>query len=484
MLREADVVKDTVSDTETHELVHDEWMSESDALIFRIERNPLLRSTIVGVWVLDELPPRWRMDRAIDRALERLPRMRQRVVDDAVTTPRWVDDEYFELDAHYSWARLPGEKARRRDVLEYAQRLGDRAFDKDRPLWELVVIEGMTKGRAAIVMKVHHAIADGLGMVEMLAHMVDLDASGAGHEDHDDEAAAELERARASAGRRPARSLLHRAATEAATGRRMGEATLRAAAELARDPIGSIQQFGRTTGSVARIVKPTTTPLSPLMTGRSMTGRFDVLRCPLSDLRRAAKAVDSTVNDAFIAFVLDGLWRYHDALGASCDRLRLNMPISVRTADETGDATNHFVPTRMEIDVGAAEPLMRVESVRARLRAARDEPALPYVNDISAAIGRLGQAASVSLLGSMMLGCDVTASNVPGPLFPVWMAGSRIAQFYAFGPPAGSALNVTLFSYDHTVHVALHTDVAAVIDGDLLVESTAAAIDELIDAAR
>ena len=472
-----------MDDAATHELVHDEWMSESDALIFRIERNPLLRSTIVGLWILDEVPPRWRMDRAMEHALDRLPRMRQRVVDDAVTTPRWVDDEYFDLDAHYSWARLPGKKVRRRDVLAYARRLGDRAFDKDRPLWELVVVDGLTKGRAAIVMKVHHAIADGLGMVEMLAHMVDLDPSGSGHADADAEAAAALERARASAGRRPPSSLLHRAATEAATGRRMGEATLRAAAELARNPIGSLQQFGRTTGSVARIVKPTTTPLSPLMTGRSMTGRFDVVRCPLSDLRRAARSADGTINDAFIAIVLDGLWRYHDAMGMTCDRLRLNMPISIRAADEAGDATNHFVPTRMEIDVGPAEPLERVESVRATLRAARDEPALPYVNDISAAIGRLGQAASVSLLGSMMLGCDVTASNVPGPPFPVWMAGSRIGQFYAFGPPAGSALNVTLFSYDGTVHLAMHTDVAAVSEGDLLVESTETAIDELIDAA-
>ncbi len=468
---------------QAHQLVHDDWMSESDALIWRIERNPLLRSTIVAVWLLDEVPERDRMDAAVERAVARLPRLSQRVVDDPVTTPRWVVDEYFDLESHYSWLRLSTDKVRRDDVLSFARRLGDRAFDKDRPPWELVVIDELTKGRAAIVMKVHHAIADGLGMVEMLAHMVDLGADGS-EDDEDGDEARVLEEARESAlSRMPGQAVLHRAAQEASTGRRIGEATLRAAAEFAKRPLDSIQQLSKTTGSVARIIKPTTTPLSPLMTGRSMSGRFDTIRRPFADVRRAAKAVDGTLNDAFIAIVLEGLWRYHDAHGEACDRLRLHMPISVRRADEIGDATNRIVPMRFEVEVGPAEPLERVESVQATLRAAREEPALQYVNDISAGIARLGQSAALSLIGSMMLGCDVTASNVPGPPFPVWMAGSRIDQFYAFGPPVGTAVNVTLFSYDGTVHLAVHTDRAAVTDGDLLVESMEAAADDVIAAA-
>ncbi|MEO1057910.1 MAG: wax ester/triacylglycerol synthase domain-containing protein [Actinomycetota bacterium] len=467
--------------TEPTELVHDEWMSESDALIWRVERNPLLRSTIVSVWILDRAPTRRRMDDAVHYALERLPRLRQKVIDDPVTTPRWADDPYFNLDAHYSWARLPGSKVKRADVLDYAARLADRSFDRDRPLWELVVIDGLTKGRAAIVMKVHHAIADGLGMVEMLAHLVDLGPDGPA--DGADDAVV-LEAARASAiARMPARALLHRAAQDASAGRRFGEATLRAAADLARDPIGSMQRLSRTTSSVARVVKPTTTPLSPLLTARSMSSRFDIVRRPLADVKRAARAADGTVNDAFVALVLDGLWRYHDAFDEPCDRLRLHMPISVRTADEVGEATNRFVPTRMEIDVGDLAPLDRVRAVRATLRAARDEPALPYVNDISAAIGRLGTTTAVSILGSMMQGCDVTASNVPGPPFPVWSGGAQIRQFYAFGPLAGSAVNITLFSYDGTVHLAAHSDRAAVTDGELFRRSLEDAADALLEAA-
>ena len=471
---------------EPTELHYDEWMSESDALIWRVERNPLLRSTIVGVWMLDAAPTRQRMDATVARALDRLPRLRQRVIDDPVTTPRWENDPYFDLDAHYSWARLPGKKVRRRDVLDFAARMAGRSFDRDRPLWELVVIDGLTKGRAAAVIKVHHAIADGLGMVEMLAHLVDLgpdDTDNTGDVDGDDrtEHAATLDGARTSAiTRMPGRAILHRAATEASTGRRLGTATMRAAAGLARNPLGSLQRFGRTTESVARVVKPTTTPLSPLLTGRSMSSRFDNLRRPLAEVNAAARAADVTINDVFVAIVLDGVWRYHHALGAECDRVHLTIPISVRTQAEAGEATNRFVPTRLDVDVGNRNPAERIAAAHRTLRRAREEPALPYVNDISATIGRLGTATAVTLLGSMMQGSDVTASNVPGPQFPLWSAGAKIGEFYAFGPLAGSAINITLFSYNGTISLAMHTDRAAVTDGDLLVDSLEAAADSML----
>ncbi|MEM8620219.1 MAG: wax ester/triacylglycerol synthase domain-containing protein [Actinomycetota bacterium] len=468
---------------EATELHYDEWMSESDALIWRVERNPLLRSTIVSVWMFDTAPTRPRMDATIVRALDRLPRLRQRVIDDPVTTPRWEDDPYFDLDAHYSWARLPRTKAKRSDVLGFAARMAGRSFDRDRPLWELVIIDGLTKGRAAAVMKVHHAIADGLGMVEMLAHLVDLGPDDTEADDKNDRAehAAALDGARTSAiTRMPGRAILHRAASEASTGRRLGTATMRAAAGLARNPVGSLQRFGRTTESVARVVKPATTPLSPLLTNRSMSSRFDALRRPLAEVKAAAHSADATINDLFVAIVLDGVWRYHHTLATECDRLRLTIPISVRTQAEAGDATNRFVPTRLDIDVGNRDPAERIAAVRHALRRARDEPALPYVNDISAAIGRLGPTTAVTLLGSMMQGSDVTASNVPGPQFPVWSAGAKVEEFYAFGPLAGSAINITLFSYDGSVSLAIHTDRAAVTDGDLLVESLEVAADTLL----
>ena len=78
-------------------------------------------------------------------------------------------------------------------------------------------------------------------------------------------------------------------------------------------------------------------------------------------------------------------------------------------------------------------------------------------------------AASVSILGSMLKGVDITTSNVPGPPFPVYMAGSRIGEFFAFGPLAGAAINITLFSYDGRVHLGVNSDRAAVDDQPLFI---------------
>jgi diacylglycerol O-acyltransferase / wax synthase len=471
------------------ELHYDEWMSESDSVLWHIERDPLLRSTITSVWFLDSVPDRARMDAVVDRIVARIPRLRQRVVDEqpGVAPPRWADDPHVDIDYHYTWARLPGRRPGRRQVLDHAQRMGARAFDKDRPLWELCVVEGLPGKRAAFIMKVHHAIADGLGMVQLLQHMVDLEA------DPGDEAPGRPDTPTAE---RPvdhrlrieapvwaipgARSLAHRISSEARTGARIGRASLRTATDLLRDPRGTIEQLGRTTSSIARVVAPATTPLSPAMTERSLNTHFEAVSVPFSALKTAARSVDGTLNDAFVAITLDALERYHQAVGTPCSEIRMNMPISVRGGDRANNFDNQFVPARMVLPLSGADPAERICEVKELLRAARAEPALPHVNDISGVISRFGPAAAVSILGAMLKGVDITTSNVPGPPFPVFMAGSRVEEFYAFGPLAGAAINITLFSYDGAVYLGVNSDRAAVGDHALFTRCLRAAIDDTV----
>jgi diacylglycerol O-acyltransferase len=475
-----------------NELHYDEWMSESDSVLWHIERDPLLRSTITSVWFLDSVPDRARMDAVIERIVARIPRLHQRVVDEqpGVAPPRWADDAHVDLDYHYSWARLPGRRPGRRQVLDHAQRMAARAFDKDRPLWELCVVEGLPGKRAAFIMKVHHAIADGLGMVQLLAHMVDLEADPVDRSDATsaDEAASapgtdvdQRWRIEAPVWAIPgARSLAHRIASEAKTGARLGKASLRTATDLLRDPRGTIEQLGRTTGSIARVVKPATTPLSPAMTERSLNTHFEAIAVPFGALKGAARSVDATLNDAFVALTLDALKRYHDAIGHPCDAIRMNMPISVRGGDGSNNFDNQFVPARMVLPLSDACPADRIAEVQHLLREVRAEPALPHVNDISGVISRFGPSAAVSILGAMLKGVDITTSNVPGPPFPVFMAGARVEEFYAFGPLAGAAINITLFSYDGTVHLGVNADRAAVDDLTLLTKCLHAAVDDTI----
>lgn len=472
---------------QVNELHYDEWMSESDSVLWHIERDPLLRSTITSVWFLDTTPDHARMDAVVDRIVARIPRLHQRVIDErpGVATPRWVDDPHVDVHYHYTWARLPGRRPGRRQVLEHAQRMAARGFDRDRPLWELCVVEGLPGKRAAFIMKVHHAIADGLGMVQLLAHMVDLEADPIPESTPEDVEPPPLVdgrlRIEAPVWAIPgARSLGHRIASEARTSVRLGKASIRTAGDLLRDPIGTIEQLGRTTGSIARVVKPATTPLSPVMTDRSLNTHFEAVSVPFAAMKSAARSVDGTLNDAFVAVTLDALERYHDALGHPCSAVRMNMPISVRSGEGANNFDNQFVPARMVLPLSGAEPAERIGEVKDLLRAVRAEPALPHVNDISGVISRFGPSAAVSILGAMLKGVDITTSNVPGPRFPVFMAGARVEEFYAFGPPAGAAINITLFSYDGTVHLGVNADRAAVTDHELFTRCLRAALDDTV----
>jgi diacylglycerol O-acyltransferase len=216
------------------------------------------------------------------------------------------------------------------------------------------------------------------------------------------------------------------------------------------------------------------------MTNRSLNTHFEGVAIPFSSMKAAARSADGTLNDVFVAVTLDALKRYHEKLGTQCNEIRMNMPISVRGGDAANNFDNQFVPARLVLPLSDAEPAERIREVKDLLRAARAEPALPHVNDISGVISRFGPSAAVSILGAMLKGVDITTSNVPGPPFPVFMAGSRVEEFYAFGPLAGAAINITLFSYDGTVFLGVNIDRAAVPDHALFARSLRAAIDDTL----
>ena len=207
---------------------------------------------------------------------------------------------------------------------------------------------------------------------------------------------------------------------------------------------------------------PNRKPLSPMMVHRSSDLCLDTATLPFETLRRAGKQVGGSLNDAFIALVLDALDRYHDRYGTDCDKIRIHMPINIRDASTADHAGNQFVPARIVMNVGDDDAEGRLRRVSKHLAAVRQEPALRWVNSVSAAIQRLGVPISRRIIGGMMKGVDVLASNVAGPPCPLYLAGEHVEEFYAFGPPAGAALNITLFSYDKTVHLGVTTVAAAV----------------------
>ncbi len=462
------------------DIEYDDWMSETDAVMWHMERDPILRSTITNVWVLDRMPDEGRFRAALDGALAQIPRLRQRVVTDraGIAPPKWELDPLFDADYHVRRGRLDGEGTLR-DLFDRAAPIAEQAFDKDRPLWELHVFDGMAGGRVGAVLKIHHAISDGVGLVRMTGALMERTREPDGDPPTtvevspvDGERTTDTAHQTAAIGRRA--SSMARGAVAGAS------AVGRGALGFVRDPLGSSRSFADNAASIARAVRPVSEPLSPIMADRSISVRFDALEIELDRLKAAARAVDGTLNDAFVAAVAGALARYHDRHDAAVESLRMTMPINVRPEGDRGaSAGNQFAPARFEVPMGIVDPAKRMAAIHQLVKEQRAEPAYGKLGTLSTVMFSLGPPVFTRLTGSMLKAIDFVTSNVPGPPFPVFVAGARIERNIPFGPPSGSAVNFTLYGYDGRAEIGMTVDRAAVAEPVELTDLLSESLDEI-----
>ena len=150
-------------------------LTSSEAVLWMIERDPVLRSTIVAVAVLDGPPDMDRLRRRMAHAVEAFPRLGRRIVPGGAGVPHWVAVPDLCLDHHLTRVRLPAPGSLRQ-LLDLAGEQAGEAFDVARPLWHLTVVDGLDGGRAALIVKVHHTVTDGVGGVGLLPIFTDLEA--------------------------------------------------------------------------------------------------------------------------------------------------------------------------------------------------------------------------------------------------------------------------------------------------------------------
>ena len=143
-------------------------LNDVEALMWKAEASPRLRSSGVFVDLLDRAPEWERLLAAHRWAVDLVPRLRQRVVEDPlrIGPPSWVIDEGFDLDYHVRRVRAP-EPAAFDEVLTIAQALAMAPLDRARPLWEAVLVEGLADGRAAYLLKLHHSLTDGQASIQL-----------------------------------------------------------------------------------------------------------------------------------------------------------------------------------------------------------------------------------------------------------------------------------------------------------------------------
>jgi len=448
-----------------------ERMRGPDALLWAIEHDPVLRSTILGIMVLEGTPAWDDLVARIDRLTRFVPRLRQRVEEHPLRAgpPRWVADTAFDLGYHLRRVRLPSE-GDLATVLELAGPLVAAGFDRSRPVWEIVLVEGMAEGRSALLLKLHHSLTDGVGAIELALHLLDPPP---------DVAPAELPPAPTGDVLATA-SLWRRAIDDAASSslRLVADvpgAISRIAAgavEAVRDPATAVADARRTAASVARLLAPAGEPLSPLMRGRGLSRQLYAIEVPLADLRAAARAHGGTVNDAFLAAIGGGMARYHRDRGVHVEQLRVTMPINLRSSgDDPGG--NRFSPARFPMPVDAGDPVRRMALAGEIARRWRDEPAMGFTDLLATAIDRLPVPMATSLFGAMLKGVDLVATNVPGVPFAVSLCGVPIEKQWAFAPPSGSALSIALLSHVGTACIGLNVDTVAVTEPDRLAAAIA-----------
>jgi WS/DGAT/MGAT family acyltransferase len=455
------------------EIHFDRRMSAADSLMWSIEKDPLLRSTIIGVAILDKPPERARFEDQLERATRTVPRLRQRVVSPPlnIAPPEFVVDPNFDLRYHVRFVKAPG-RGSLRELLDMSAPIAMQGFDRARPLWEFVVVEGLEDGRGALIQKMHHSLTDGVGAMKISMAFLDTTpepASDLGPMPP----VPEPEHRRALAAL--ADGIGHRAR------QRLGVLTRlpREIAGVATRPIGTLRAIADGTASAVRMLRPVTDPLSPIMTGRSLSVRLDTMTASLAEMKAASRCADGRLNDAFIAAVAGGLDRYHRLHGVPVERLRMTMPINIRPADGTLVAGNQFVPARFAFPVAITDPVERIKALKELLAQQRGEPALGLVSPISGILNRLPVSISTAVFGSMLKAIDVVTSNVPGAPIPIYVSGARLEANFGFGPICGAACNITLLSYIDDLHIGVSTDPAAVPDPEVLVDCLQEGFDEV-----
>lgn len=390
-----------------------------------------------------------------------LPRLAQHIEAGpvALSKPRWISDAGFDPDWHVRVVRAPVPSGLD-GVLRLVEPSATEGFDRSRPPWHMLLVEDIdSDGAAALVIRLHHVCSDGVGALRLAAVLFDL-APGAAPpgaplppvDDHP-----------------PTKAVgdAFRRSLSVARGRLPALAAI--AREAFSDPHPRAQATVDLVRSVARLASPGDAALSPVMTGRSLASHLGAIDVDLDQAGAAGREAGGTINDVFVAGLLEGLRLYHAAHGYRPEALRIGVPINLRADDTDAGVTNAFAPARIIVPLQILDPSARIAAVHSLVLCERHQPAHDVIGPLAGVVHRLpmARAAMSAALGSL----DAMASNVPGPPVPLWLGPARVKALYPYGPRSGAGLNVTLLSHERTGRIGVHADPAATPDVGVLVDS-------------
>ncbi|GAS91823.1 WS/DGAT/MGAT family O-acyltransferase [Mycolicibacterium brisbanense] len=465
-------------------------LSASDATFFHLENT----STPMYVGSLAILrKPRAGLSyetllATVEQRLPQIPRYRQKVreVTLGLARPVWVDDRDFDITYHIRRSALPspGSDAQLHDLVA---RLGSRPLDKTRPLWEMYLVEGLTKNRIAIYTKTHQALVNGMTALE-IGHVI-ADRTQKPPEFGEDIWI-------------PAREPSDRQLVLGAIGEWIARPTSQLAAvreavfDLATNS-GELAAVGRRVADVVRTVARGTAPSSPLNTTVSRNRRFSVAEHRLEDYRAVRARYDCDINDVVLAVVAGALRNWLLSRGepvTPTTTVRAMAPMSVypdAELDSTapGQAISEVSPFLVDLPVGEGNPVVRLSQIAHATESHSTAASLVDARTIVTLSGfapptlhAMGIRVATGFSARLF---NLLITNVPGAQKQMYVAGTKLLETYAVPPLLqNQVLAIGVTSYNGMLYFGINADRDAMSDVDVLPSLLRESLDELLDAAR
>ena len=417
----------------------------------------------------------------VEGRLHLVPRYRQKIarVPLGQGRPVWVDDPSFNIGYHVRSTALPppGSEDQLRAL---AGRVFAQRLDRDKPLWEIWLAEGLEGNRWALVNKVHHALVDGVSGADLMTVLFDVQPEPAVPAAPD---SGWLPRPAPTGAQLLAEALVERATQPAEIVR-----TLRSGMRVPRQLAGGLAGSLAGVASLARgTLRPA--PATPYNGSLGPHRRFTWVRVNLDDVKAIKNSLGGTVNDVILSTVAGGLGRHLRERGVSTENmtLRAMVPVSVRADVERGALGNKVAAMMAPLPVWCENPVVRLDMVR---------DSMGQLKSSGQAVGaevltRIGGFAPPTIMAqatrvaARQRAFNLVVTNVPGPQFPLYVQGHKLLDVFPMVPLAlGQRLGIALMSYNGALNFGLVGDYDSLPDLEDIAQGLADALHETADAAR
>jgi diacylglycerol O-acyltransferase len=414
--------------------------------------------------------------RFTESVLHQIPRYRQKLKWIPFEgRPVWYDDADFEIDYHVRHTSLP-KPGSEEQLKKLAARVMAQQLDRDRPLWEMWVVEGLTGDRFAIISKIHHCMIDGasgMDISQILMRPTPDRTIEPGPEfiPRPEPTDAQLVRDAASLRiRQPLRALRGFRHFRRETENVRDELMLRTRA--VRNALTSQSSFASKT--------PINGDLGPHRL-------FDWWSVSLKDVKALRKALDCTVNDVVLTVVTGAFREFLARRGVRPEELdfRIQAPVSVRTEEEKGRLGNRVSGWLVGLPLDADDPREQLARIRETTEGLKESRSALGAEIILSAMASLPNA--LVSLGAQAAGGTMNSivTNVPGPQFPLYTLGAELLAMYPQVPLLRNVgLGIALISYNGRVCWGFNADLGLVPDVDAFVAAIQAAFERLADVAE